>query len=338
MVSMRMAARHCGLERPFFTGALMRLGIVVLLVTAVTTGCVGPTYRTAVAEFGQATRAAVDQQSSSLRTIIAAEDALIRRELAENRVDLVLSGTCIASVTSRKAPECKIQRNDGRELRSAPKFTHIIALGEALASYSDNIGSLAADSSEDRASFRTALVAAAGATAKLDGALRTSLKIEGKPLPEEKIGTVAGIVADIGGLLLEKQRVDALKRVILTADPTVQQSVEMLMAAYDAERTYNVAERTRELQQAQNALRKINADPNSTTEERLSAQAKFIELAENYIGLANSSDRFERIGKAHKALATAARDGATKEDLLAGIKAVLAVAQSVGEAVPKLKD
>lgn len=316
----------------------MKYKVAVLLLVTFVTGCAGSTYRTAVAEFGQSTRVAVDQQSSSLRSIIDAENQLIRTELAENRVDLILSGDCIASVLRQEEPDCAIQRNDGNELRAAPKFAHILALGEALASYSENIGALAADSTEDRAAFKEALVAAAGATSKLDGALRTSLKIEGKPLPGEKLGIIAGIVADIGGLLLEKQRVDALKRIIITADPTVQDSVEFLMAAYQAEQTYNLSDRTRELKKAQDDLRIVNANTASTLEQRLAAQAKFIELAENYIGLATAADRFERIGKAHAALRVAAEKSATREDLLAGIKAVLAVAQSVGEAVPKLKD
>lgn len=316
----------------------MKYRIAVLLPIALVAGCAGSTYRTAVAEFGQSTRVAVDQQSSSLRSIIDAENQLIRTELAEKRVDLVLSGDCIDSVVRQEAPDCAIQRNDGKELRAAPKFAHILALGEALASYSENIGALAADSSEDRAAFKEALVAAAGATSKLDGALRTSLNIDGKPLPEEKLGIIAGIVADIGGLLLEKQRVDALKKIIITADPTVQRSVEFLMAAYEAEQTYNLSDRTLELKQAQTGLRLVNANPASSLEQRLAAQAKFIELAENFIGLATATDRFERIGKAHAALRVAAEKNATKEDLLAGVKAVLAVAQSVGEAVPKLKD
>jgi len=211
-------------------------------------------------------------------------------------------------------------------------------LGNALGSYSASVAELAKDSGEDRAAFKKSLTGAASAAAKLDGALRTTLEIEGKPLPADKLGVLAGIVGDIGGLLLEKKRGDALKRIIIEADPIVQKSVQALEAAHIAERAYDLADRTKKLKDAQKNLRKVNADPKSTIEQRLAVQTKFIETAEKYTLLANARDRFSKIGAAHAALEKAAQKDATKEDLKAGIKAVFEVAKSVGEALPKLKD
>ena len=315
--------------------------MMTLMPVLFVTGCISTAYRDSVAEFGAAAEAAVELQSTNLKAIIDAENAVIRRQLAEARVDLIISGECIEAVLAEGSIReivsvCSVMEGDGAKLRAAPDFAHILKLGGALGSYSASIAQLATDSSEDRAAFKISLTGAASAASQLDGALRTALEVEGKPLPEEKLGVLAGIVGDIGGLLMEKQRVNALKQIIIEADPIVQQSIQTLHAAYLAEQSYNLTDRTRELRDSQQELSRLNADETSTIEQRLAAQAKFIEIAENYVQLANARDRFSKIGAAHAALAKAAGDQATKDDIKAGIEAVFEVSKSVGEAVPKL--
>ena len=300
------------------------------------TGCVSTSYRDTVAEFGTVTRTAVDQQSAGLRAIIDAEDKEIRNDLAEGRVDLVLPGGCITSVVAGTKANCDITRADGKELRTAPKFAHVLKLGNSLGNYSEAIGELARESGEDRKAFNEALVGAAGAASELDGALRAAAEMEGNTLPPDKLGIFAGIVGDVGGLLMERQRVRALKDLIIEADPVVQQTVDALEAAYAAERAYNISDRASQVQDLQTQLRRVNADPKSSLAQRLKAQQKFIEATQTFAALSNSTARFKPIGVAHAALRDAASRSATEEDLKAGIKAVLAVAQSVGEAAPKL--
>ncbi len=317
--------------------------LMVLVPTALVAGCVSTTYRESVAEFGEVTKAAVDLQSTNLKAIVDAENAVILRKFAVQRTDLQISGDCLPAVLNGATIQevkaaCPIEDGSGTKLRSAPDFAHILKLGDALGSYSASVAQLAKDSSEDRATFKKSLADAASEASKLEGALRKALEVEGKPPATDKLGVLAGIVGDVGGLLLEKQRVDALKSIIIEADPIVQESVVALQAAYIAERSYNTADRTRQLRASQSGLKGINANLGSTLEQRMAAQAHFIEIAENYVLLARAQDRFLRIGAAHSALKQAAQKDATKEDLKAGIRAVFEVARSVGEATPKLKN
>jgi len=99
--------------------------LMVLASAVFATSCVSTTYRDSVAEFGEASKVAVDLQSTNLKAIAEAEDAALKQQLAEDRVDILLPGSCIPAVDSPTPDNsatvaCALRLGDGGSL---PKGT-----------------------------------------------------------------------------------------------------------------------------------------------------------------------------------------------------------------------
>ena len=314
----------------------MRVVISLAFALAVS-GCVGNTFTNSVSQFSEVTRESVEKQSNTLASIAADERERVATELAEDQAVLIIPGACLAQAVNPDAPKCEVERKDGKPLEKPSEFRHILALGEALVEYSDNLAILASDSSEDRANFKRALIEAASAASGLDGAVREALQVEGQTVDPSKASALAAIVGDLGGLYLQAKRTRALKSIIVETDPVVQRATALLAQAHSMERLYYFPGLVEDVRRKSNTLRRLEAVGGSQAEWR-SAQDAFFAAVDKLNQSTQAPNIMEAIGKAHGGLRVAAESGASAEDMKAAIAAVLEVTESVSKELPILTD
>ena len=308
----------------------MRSGAVLLMLA----GCVNPTYRDTVGQFGAITRAHVTAQDARLVALSADETERVRAGLAADHVDLRLSADCaqrlalqsVDSGTTAAAapPPCRLVAVGGAAIEDAPAFTNIRALGVALSEYSDALIALAADTSQDRAAFADAVGGLATAIGGLDGAVR-SVTHARPAASHEQLNAVAALVGKAGGLLLAAERVRMLKRIILAGDPVVQRAVGLLSDVDDRLGLYDLSGLALKLQAAQQTASRLAAT-GAPVEQLRPAQDELFAALADYNHAGTDQAHYAAIGVAHAKLAAAARKGASAAELQAAILAVLDLA------------
>jgi hypothetical protein len=313
----------------------MRL-IAVLALALSLSACVGSTFTNSVSKFSEVTRDSVERQSDALETIASDERERVATELAEDQVVLRVPAACLAQAIDPDAPACVVERFDGQPLEQPSEFRHILALGDALVEYSDNLALLSSDSSEDRANFKRALIEAASAASGLDGALREALHAEGQTVDPSKASALASIVGDLGGLYLQHRRTRALKSIIVETDPVVQRAAALLAEAHSMERLYDYPGLVADVRRKSTALRRLQANGGSQADWR-QAQDELFAAVGTLNRTTQAPNIMAAIGKAHGGLRQAAESGATAEDMKAAVAAILEVAESVAKEYPTLK-
>lgn len=309
-----------------------------LILPILLSGCASSGFRSSVAEFGILTEATAAAQRSSLQIIIEDEQERIAAALAKDRVELVLARPDCLPPSAMGKPPCTVARRDRKPLETAASFSHILALGSSLEDYAANLVLLSSDASRDKEDFKNALAGAANSLASLDTAVRKAAKVESKPNVEQRLGGAAAIAASIGNLYFEHRRAKALKSIITKADPVVQEAAGLLQHAYSMDQLYKQAGLLRGVQAAQVEVRRVAANRATTDGEMRRVQQNLFLLVDEFNEAAKGADRFDAVGHAHAELAKAAQNGASKEDLLLVAQSLFALAQTVGEELPKLKD
>jgi hypothetical protein len=322
-------------------GKLRRTARVWLLLAAATlSACVNPALRDAIGEYGALTKAAAAQQNARVLALAAEEQERIRAGLAENRVDLRLKADCAARLLTdpaggRDAPACTLVAVGGKEIEKAPAFANILALSGALSSYADNLIALAADSSQEQAALGQAVQALGTSLGNLDGAVRTATG--GTPGGSSaKIGAVATLLADAGNLYLAQRRAAALKRIVIAADPIVQEAAGLLSGADDRLQLYYRGELSAALLRAQDNASAVAASPTAATSDVRAAQDALFQALAAYNDQGADTLRYKAIGEAHSRLATAARRGASAAELAAAIEAVVQLAATADRTIHTL--
>lgn len=308
----------------------IRFTLLMFLATALP-ACVSVSFRESVDEFGRLTNVAIVQQSDNLVRISNEEEERIRKELAEQRVDLRLSADCAARLASPEtaadpAP-CALVRADQKELERPPKFENILALSDGIRSYADSLVVLAGDNKQDRTDFAGAVTGLGTSLGGLDAAIR---KAKGEPesTAGPKIGAIAGLIAESGNLYFAYRRTAALKRIIIKADPLLQEATSLLGGTDSQIDLYDNARLANRLLAARKKatdLAASNAEPRTL---RL-AQDELFNLVAVYNAQTARQDRLRDIGAAHAKLAVAARRGASPQELKEAIEALIHLAGTI---------
>jgi hypothetical protein len=308
-------------------------------------GCaVDPAFRNTVGQFGTVTKEAVGQQNEQLATIASNEAERIRADLAAKRAILVLDPQCAAVLTlpsgpgdaASPTPDCKLQVQGG-QLEQAPTFEHVLALSAALSTYSDSLIAVAADPSDDQQAFTTSVSGLAVSLGQLDGAIQ---KATGATPADRsaKFGAVAGLLAEAGNLYFAHRRNEALKRIILAADPLVQEATGLLSGVGAGIDLYDRVALGRALVAAQDSAQDTAADPSQSVAAVRSAQDNLFAALAAYNDYGADRRQFAEIGAAHAKLAEAARRGASLAQIRAAIEAVVRLASTTDSTIKALKD
>jgi hypothetical protein len=340
------AGRTSGCDRSF--ASRRSAGLLALTATAlIASGCVSPAFRESVGQFGTLTKAAVADQSQRLSAVIAEDETRIRADLAANHRDLRLDPDCGDTVNSEvlgPAGQCRIITPDHHPIEQPPQIEHVVALNTALTNYSDNLIALAADSSQDQATFTTSVNRLATSLGKLQSELTQALQTGGpsqQPAPgaataQQSLGAVAAVVAEVGNLYLAYRRNQVLRRIVIQADPIVQNAVGYLlhleMAIREAERTTLYLRLTAADQHAI----AVAHDSHATNEDVAAAQKGLFDSLAAYNNYDERLVRLRAIAEAHGRLAAAARAGASPAQMAAAIEAVLHLAGTIHTSVATL--
>jgi hypothetical protein len=191
---------------------------------------------------------------------------------------------------------------------------NILGLESALADYGKNLALLAADSSQDQAAFSGALTGLAGSLGKLDGAIAKATA--GQRLSgDDKLGAIASVVARVGNLIFAAQRKRALKRIIVAAQPLVEEAVGVLNEADSVVQDYDITRALQRATDAENQLIDVLKERPSQKPRVRAAQDELYAAVEAVNSITARKKRIRELGVVHAALATAARKGSSRQDL-----------------------
>nr|VFK18058.1 MAG: hypothetical protein BECKLFY1418C_GA0070996_103820 [Candidatus Kentron sp. LFY] len=317
------------------TVALRHTRIVAFFVAFALTACAGDGFRTAVGNFATTMEAATAQQVALRQEQFERRANDIADELADKRVELVLSVGCAPAIEGTNVNPCFVERRDGKPLVTPFNAVHITNLRKALGTYASNLALLAAGAAESDAAFRKQVDSFAASLGGLSGALKSAT---GTAMLEEDDYTVAAkILAELGSLYFEYQRINALRRIIIGTDPVVQK-VAVYLAQIDVILVDAANFATLEdLSAAEGKVRRLTNTPNATTAAIRKAQTDLIAKTEAYrMGFrdpAKHKSAFTKLAKAHAELAKAAKSRSSSEDLEAAVERIVAAAESIRAAV-----
>ncbi|WP_089724730.1 hypothetical protein [Candidatus Thiosymbion oneisti] len=317
------------------TVALRRTRVVPLFVAFALTACAGDGFRTAVGNFATTTEAATAQQVALQQKQFERRANDIADELANKRVELVLSVGCAPAIEDTNVNLCFVERRDREPLVTPFNAVHITNLRKALGTYASNLALLAAGAAESDAAFRKQVDSFAASLGGLSGALKSAI---GTAVLEEDDYTVAAkILAELGSLYFEYQRINTLRKIIIETDPVVQKAAVYLaqtdVILMDAD---NFAP-LEDIYAAEAKVKQLTSSPNATTAAIRKAQTDLIAKTEAYrMGFrdpAKHKSAFTKLAKAHAELAKAAKSRSSSEDLEAAVERIVAAAESIRAAV-----
>lgn len=306
-----------------------------LLPLALLAGCASAELNGSVSQFSVVTGEAVMAQRKTLSAYATTERQRLRRELAQNRVELSLSEGCIGLESApERLSSCHVVATDGAAIEVYPDPQYVVALGTAMESYAVQLNRLAGDATTDSKQFSASLMGLAASVGSLDGAIAKLTATAA--LPQKRLDAVATIVASAGNLVLASQRAAALRRIIIASDETVEAATSSLAQADEALRGAANVTALQALSKAKAELRQAIASKAATSviEQK---QDVFLRLFEDFRQRAAVQSSWLAIGAAHHELARMARAGASPADILAFTQQMMTAARSIALAVPDLE-
>lgn len=305
-------------------------GVLLLLSACSSTG-----FQSSIGEFGKLTSAASNEQATSLVRITQYEAERIRAQQAASHIDLRLQANCAAVLTVvsvKEAPDdrspqpCGFVAADKRELEQPPQFSNIIALSKGLNSYAESLVELASDRDSDNKAFTSSVTGLATSLGGLDAAVQKATGAD-ESHSSEKLGAIASLVDEAGRLYFAHQRNAALRKIIIAADPFVQDAARLLSGADQRIDLYDRAGLAQDLLKAQKHQSEIAAS--ASPEELRAAQEKMYDLLTAFTQRGEGTERFIAIGKAHAKLAKAAAAGAKPAEIKEAILALIQLAGTI---------
>lgn len=296
-----------------------------VLAVCLAAGCSSDGFRTSVSSFATATEAAAANQIALDEQRLARREAQIADDLARERVALVLDGCAQIDFDSFDPDRCRVVRQDGQPLERPFVARNIVRLQTALADYARTLGTLAKGVGEGSDAFRTATGGLVTAVGGLSGAVEAA----GGPkaLDAADLDAVGKIIAELGVLYFEYQRVEALREIVIETDTTVQAAADILT---DADRLLAGAANDAQvtpLREAEEQVARLIA--NGAPEASLrAAQADLFRLVDDRRRNFRAGSPFRELGEAHARLAQAARTR-SEEDILSAIDLILAAARNI---------
>jgi len=259
----------------------------------------------------------------------------IADELAKERVELVLSVGCAPAIENTNVNNCFVERRDGKPLETPFNAVHLTNLRKALGTYSSNLALLAAGVADSDAAFRKQFDSFASSLGSLSGAVKSATGTS--VLEEDDYTFAASILAELGSLYFEYQRINALRRIIVETNPVVQKATAFLGQADVILVDANNFATLEDLSAAEDKVRRLTNSPNATTAAIRKAQLDLIDKTEAYrMGFrdpAKAKSAFTKLAEAHAELAKAAKSRWSSEDLKAALKLIFAAAESIQAAI-----
>lgn len=352
------------LAKPSISASRFRRWMLTAALGLAVTGCVNPAFRESVGQFGTLTKATAGAQQQGLAAVVAGEQERLRAGLARDRVQLALGRDCASALAvpdqdpptednvpaaaetnlpagaeqTAELPRCQLVavQQGGEPIPQAATYENIVALSSALANYSDSLVALAAGASADQKAFADSLSQLATSVGGLNGAIR---KAAGAPEQDlsQKLGAIAGFVAEVGNLYFAYQRDHALRQIIVRAGPFVERAVALLIEADQALQLFNDNRRLTDLRTAQREAQEAAANPRNSESQIRAAQNRLYASLDAYNRGTALVQPFRAVGVAHVRLVRAARSGASAAELRAAIEAILHLASTTRDTIATLR-
>lgn len=318
---------------PVADHAMARLRILApVLAVWLAAGCASDGFRTSVSSFATATEAAATNQTALDEQRLARREAQIADDLARDRVALVLDGCAQIDFDSFDRDRCRVIRQDGQPLERPFVASNIVRLRTAFADYARTLSALAEGVGEGGEAFRTATGGLATAFGGLSGAVEAASGPNA--LEAADLDAVGKIIAELGVLYFEYQRVESLREIVIETDPTVQAAAGILT---DADRLLAGATNDAQvtpLREAEEQVARLISKGAPEAALR-AAQADLFRLVDDRRRNFRAGSPFRELGEAHARLAEAARTR-SEEDILAAINLILAAARKIEASVTVL--
>lgn len=312
---------------------------MLVLTTAsalVLSGCISPAFRESVGQFGAATKAAMTGEAERLGRVRESEVNRQRDEVARSGANLEVERTpdCTALRQGQGTGECRLVRGDGVALRRIVQSANTIALGNALANYSDSLVALAADSTADQAAFTNSVTAVGTSLSNLNNAIRAATGAPEEDL-SAPVGAIARLVAELGNLYFQHRRNVVLRRVITEGAPAVSRAIGLMRRAATAAAGYERALLNARLLAAEAHDDDVMGRP-ADLEARREAQRGLFESVNALNRYDTRLRLFHTLSEAHDKLVAAARSGASSAEILAALQAAIQLATTVRATVAAL--
>ena len=212
-----------------------------------------------------------------------------------------------------------------------------IDLLKAIEAYSRALSDLSS------ADFRKEIDAASkdlyGALGKLQGTYATIAK-RPSPLTSDNLASIATAVDAIGTALAEERRREALRTVIIQANPTIQRSMELFREELSLLKDFVVSKLdtiyTEKVKAYQRESKSLNF--NSRVSRLRDVRSAYERMADTQALLEHLTKAFAKIATAHQALyENVVRNQFTSKALVSEIKEVAELAKTIKEFNDKLK-
>jgi hypothetical protein len=300
----------------------------ILSVALAVSGCSQPEYRASASKFGEATQLATNAQQARFQTLSDTETTAIRQEMAQSRVLLRASVGCATLfVPGADANACFVETSDGAQMPQANSFPNIMQLNGAFSAYGKQLAGVAANSDEDAAAFSASLIELAASADELNAALTRSTTPDANVERLDRSATVVGLVLSAAE---GASRTAKLRRIIVAADPSVQQVAMQLNAASEAVLSAEIQQAFSDVETAQTDLQTSVARgrPTATIAAK---QATLIQRVDTLRRISAVNGSFAQLAQTHTALADAARSGISDNDFETSILELITLIKTLRE-------
>lgn len=303
-----------------------------LLPIVAISACASKSLTSGSASFAEAVQLISNAHDTQMEQVAANRLDRLLTEHAQKRAVFVESDGCVKFAISPedfKASDCTLLLQGNAPIDKQPiERDNLLALSKALRNYAGALALVAADTTEDRAAFAASVQKLGASLGSLDGQIaRLS---QGSGLGKDKIGTVAGLVAEAGGLYLDYQRTRFLRELIPAADPFVQKAVAILeFSRVSGQGALMATLAKTEISASLRALQDLVNNPRSKPKQIKSAQIEALKAHERFIAASRVSKSFKSIGEAHAAMVEASRSGLSGDEVLTMIDRLLTLAGQV---------
>jgi hypothetical protein len=315
---------------------MMRGLSVAALLVVLLAGCTSSKLSGQASGFGKLTLDAVAAQKLQLSAYAEEEAKDIAAELAEKRVELTYSSACLGLANHTDEPAaCVVLTASGDKVPTPFAATNTVELAASLGAYADGLVQLSGDFSKDSTAFSASLALLATRVGGLSGAI-SSVAQQKLPFSTAQLSAVANIAATVGNLYLESERANALRRIIVAADPFVREATLQLARSDEQLRGIGLARAFEKMRLARVALSKAVASEAASTAVGVK-QKEFLKAFDDYKRQAAMKSGFLALGEAHGQLAAIAKSGGSAADMAAYFLKLTTAAKSIAQSVQTLK-
>ena len=232
--------------------------------TLLLAGCVTNAMRDATADFADASHAATQNQKQWITAYTDLRREELRQSWAEDRLKMIFNPSCARILTvddpealSNLEEDCAIglaESGQFKALNDFERFDAILGLNDALGDYADSLIDLTQDWSDDRELLTEEERKTDVALQGLHSAIGKFAEVNGEDIVQQA-PDIGGILGTIAGAYLETKRLKALRGILQSADPMVEQASGFLHEAQELALAQDRKDALMDLDAAVDALR-----------------------------------------------------------------------------------